>query len=88
MGVYLEKQRFPQVFIDVRVQPGRDQVKLHFEPWLMKKGLVFDVFRDVVYGCPSIKILTKVKIVKIASLEAIGSPSGTKGVPTRLRRCL
>ena len=63
-------------------------VKLHLEPWMMKKCSVFDGFRDVVYGCPSYKILTKVRIVKIASLEAIGSPSGTKGVPSRLHRCL
>ena len=68
--------------------PSGDVVKLHLGPWRMKKCSVFDGFRDVVDGCPSIKILTKVKIVKIASLEAIGSPSGAKGVPTRLRRCL
>ena len=47
-------------------------VKLHFEPWRRKKHSVFEVFRDVVYRCPSYKILTKVRIVKIASLEAIG----------------
>ena len=71
-----------------RAQHSEDQVKLHLEPWRMKKYGVFDVSRDVVYGCPSYKILTKVRIGKIASLEAIGSPSGTKGVPTRLHRCL
>ena len=44
----------------------------------MKNHGVFDVFRDVVYGCPSYKILTKVRIGKDCIFRGYRSPSGPR----------
>ena len=47
----------------------------------MKNHSVFDVFRDVVYGCPSYKILTKVRIGKDCIFRGYRFSFGNQGSP-------
>ena len=85
----LKSLGFPRVFDDFRGParrvggsggaPSGHVVKLHLDPWRMKKCSVFDVFRDVVYGCPSYKILTKVRIGKDCIFRGYRFSFGNQG---------